>query len=288
MVRPVRAPITGITAVWMFFLFFGCSAPDHDGPSYGGRVRIGATGGTGGMEPINPVIASHTVSTEVLDLLFERLFAESPDGQLAPALAVAWPFSPRMKFWDILLRSDAQFHDGRPVTAEDVVFTLQLMRKQQNGENLLFERVEALSDDIVRLHYAEPLSQSSLLHLRLHILPKHLVGPQLAAGYGLGYNVLDPDITVSEWHSEDVRNWSGYVNAEVDQLIEAGRASHLPEERIAIYRRIHRHLLSDYPKIFICREPVLHAVRQPLRGMESIMRMGVFRSLPDWYWDRVP
>ena len=179
---PVRAPSTGITAVWMFFLFLGCSSPDHDGPSYGGRVRIGATGG---MEPINPLIDSRTVSTEALDLLFERLFAETPDGYLAPALAVAWPFSPRMKFWDILLRSDAQFHDGRPVTAEDVVFTLQLMRKQQNGEHLLFERVEALSDDIVRLHYAAPPQWQALVHLRLHILPKHLVEPQLAAGYGL-------------------------------------------------------------------------------------------------------
>ena len=528
MVRPVRAPSTGITAVWMFFLFLGCSSPDHDGPSYGGRVRIGATGG---MEPINPLIASQTVSTEALDLLFERLFAETPDGQLAPALAVAWPFSPRMKFWDILLRSDAQFHDGRPVTAEDVVFTLQLMRKQQNGENLLFERVEALSDDIVRLHYAAPPKWSALAHLRLHILPKHLVEPQLAAGYGLdelpfnrhpigsgpfrfadwvgeahlrlvafeeyhggrpyidtvevrgdypdtryawaafmrgesdvamsaapddlksiadnpafnvltgagssytalslncrpesvladrrvrealhyaidrrvvwrllsgeakedsvfiagpfppgsiysdpqvpvpvkdqrrarailqaagwvdvdglrerdgealeltlvmvkemphrhdiaaqlrkdleevgihllmqteplqtlsvmgsrfdmilgeGYSDLDPDITVSEWHSRDARNWSGYVNAEVDHLIEAGRTAYDENAHIAIYRSIHRHLLADHPTIFICREPVMYAVRQPLRGLESITHMGIFRSLSNWYWDRMP
>ena len=528
--RQVHAPITGITAVWAFSLLLGCSAPDRDGPSYGGRVRIGATGG---MEPINPLISSRTVSTEVLDLLFERLFAESPDGQLAPALAVAWPFSPRLKFWDILLRSDAQFHDGRPVTAEDVVFTLQLMRKQQNGENLLFERVEALSDDIVRLHYAAPLQWSALVHLRLHILPKHLVEPQLAAGYGLdelpfnrhpigagpfrfadwvgeahlrmvafegyhggrpyidtvevrgdypdsryawaafmrgesdvvtsassddlksiadnaafnvlkgvgssymalrlncrpesvladrrvrealhhaidrraiwrllsgeakedsifiagpfppgsiysdpqvaapikdqpharailqaagwvdtdgdglrerdgealeltlvmvkemphrhdiaaqlrkdleevgihllmqteplqtlasvgsrfdmvlreGYSDLDPDITVSEWHSRNARNGSGYVNAEVDQLIEAGRSAYDEHAHIAIYRRIHRHLLADHPTIFICREPVTYAVRQPLRGVESSLRLGVFRSLPDWHWDRGP
>lgn len=526
----VRAPSTGITAVWMFFLFFGCSAPDRDGPSSGGRVRIGATGG---MEPINPLMASRTVSTEVLDLLFERLFAETPDGQLAPALAIAWPFSPRLKFWDILLRSDAQFHDGRPVTAEDVVFTLQWMRKQQNGENLLFERVEALSDDIVRLHYTEPPLSSALVHLRLHILPKHLVEPQLAAGYSLdelpfnrhpigagpfrfadwvgeahvrlvafagyhrgrpyvdtvevrsdypdtrhawaafmrgesdvvtsaapddlksiadnpafnvlkgggasytalslncrlesvladrrvrealhyaidrqavwrllsgeatvdsvfiagpfppgsiynhpqvavpvkdqrrarailqaagwvdadgdelrerdgealeltlgmvkelphrhdiaaqlrkdleevgihllmqteplqmlyavkprfdmvlreGYSDLDPDITASEWHSRNARNGSGYVNAEVDQLIEAGRTAYDENAHIAIYRRIHRHLLADHPTIFICREPVMYAVRQPLRGLESIVRMGIFRSLPKWYWDRTP
>ena len=524
----VRALTTGRTAVWMFFLFLGCSSPDRDGPSYGGRVRIGATGG---MEPINPLVASHSVSTEVLDLLFERLFAETPDGQLAPGMAVAWPFSPNRKFWDILLRSDAYFHDGRPATAEDVVFTLQLMRKQQNGEALLFERVEALGDDIVRLHYAAPPQSSALVHLRLHILPKHLVEPQLAAGYELdelpfnqhpigagpfrfagwvgedhlwlvafeeyysgrpyidtvevlgdypdtryswaafmrgesdvvmsaapddlksiadnavfnvltgagpsytalslncrsesvladrrvrealhhaidrpaiwrllsgeatadsvfiagpfppgsiyndpqvavpvkdqrrarailqaagwadadgdglrerdsealeltlimvkelphrhdiaaqlrkdleevgihllmqtaplqvlssvgarfdmvlreGYSDLDPDITTSEWHSEDARNWSGYVNAEVDQLIEAGRSAYDQNAHIAIYRNIHRHLLADHPTIFICREPIMYAVRQPLRGLESITRMGIFRSLPAWYWAR--
>jgi len=491
-------------------------------------VRIGAAGG---MEPINPLITSRTVSTEVLDLLFEPLFAETPDGQLAPALAIAWPFSPRSTFWDILLRSDVQFHDGRPVTAEDVVFTLQWMRKQPNGADLLFERVEALSDDIVRLHYAAPPRPAALMHLRRHIVPKHIVAPQLAAGYewdelpfnqhpigagpfrfaewlgeahlrvvafaeyykgrpyldtvevrgdypdtryawaafmrgesdvplsaapadlqsiadnpafevlqgpgpsytalslncrpesiladrrvreaiyhavdrqaigrllsgdatamlingpfppgsaysdkqvaapvkgqqrarallqaagwqdtdgdGLrerdgatleltlamirelphrhniaaqlrqdleeigihlqmrteplqefaalearvdmvlmgGYHVLDPDITVSEWHSQDGRNWSGYAHAEVDWLIEAGRSSYDDAERIPIYRRIHRQLLVDHPKIFIGREPVRYAVRQPLRGVELVVRLGVFRSLPGWYWGRSP
>ncbi len=483
------------------------------------------------MEPINPLIASQTVSTEVLDLLFERLFAETPNGQLAPGLAVVWPFNPRSKFWDILLRSDVQFHDGRPVTAEDVVFTLQLMRKQQNGERLLFERVEALSDDIVRLHYAAPPQWSALFHLRLHILPKHLVAPQVAAGYGLeelpfnqhpigagpfrfagwvgeahlrmvafegyyggrpyidtvevrgdypdtryawaafmrgesdvalsaapddlksiadnpafnaitepglsytmlslncrlesvladrrvrealhhaidrpaiwrllsgattadsvfivgpfppgsiysdpqlpvpvknqrrarailraagwvdadgdglrerdgealaltlvmvkevphrhdiaaqlrkdleevgmrllmqteslqafsamrtrfdmvlgeGYSAFDQNITVSAWHSQSPHNWSGYVNAEVDRLIEAGRLAYDEDRRIAIYRNIHRHLLADHPTIFICKEPVMYAVRQPLRGLESIVHKGIFRSLPVWYWDQ--
>ena len=531
MVRPVRAPSTGITAIWAFLLVLGCSSPDRDGPFYGGRMRIGATGG---MQPINPLTASHTVSAEVLDLLFERLFAEKSDGQIGPALAVAWPFSPRKKFQDILLRSDAQFHDGRPVTAEDVVFTLQLM-KERRREDLLFERVEALSDDIVRLHYAEPFIPfgSALMHLRLHILPKHLVEPQLAAGYALdelpfnrhpigsgpfrfadwmgedhvrlvafegyyggrpyldtvevrgdypdtryawaafmrgesdvplsaapddlksiadnpafkvlkgpgpaytalklncrsesvlsdrrvrevlyyavdrraiwhllsgeatadsafvagpfppgsiygdpqatvpvkdqrrarailqaagwvdgagdglrvrngealeltlvmakemphrhdiaaqlrkdleevgihllmqtaplevlssmgsrfdmvlerGYNVLDPDIAASEWHSQDARNGSGYANAEVDRLIEAGRVAYDEAASIAIYRSIHRHLLTDHPTIFISREPVMYAVRQPLRGLEAVVQMGVFRSLPEWYWGRGP
>ena len=530
MVRPVRPPSTGTTAIWAFLLVLGCSAPDRDGPFYGGRVRIGATGG---MEPLNPVMGSPTVSTEVLDLLFERLFTEGSDGLIAPALAVAWPFSPRKKFWDILLRSDAQFHDGRPVTAADVVFTLQLMKEQRRGEDLRFERVEALSDDIVRLHYAAPPQGSALMHLRLHILPKHLVEPQLAAGYALdevpfnrhpigsgpfrfadwvgedhvrlvafedyyggrpyldtvevrgdypdtryawaafmrgesdvamsaalndlksiadnpafkvlkgasptytalslncrlesvlsdqrvrealhyavdrraiwrmlsgeatadsvfvagpfppgsiygdpqvptpvkdqrrarailqaagwvdgagdglrerdgealeltlvmakelphrhdiaaqlrkdleevgihllmqtaplqvlssvrsrfdmvlerGYNVLDPDIAASEWHSQDARNRSGYANAEVDRLIEAGRVAYDEAASIAIYRSIHRHLLTDHPTIFICREPVLYAVRQPLRGLELVVQMGVFRSLPTWYWAQRP
>jgi len=29
-------------------------------------------------------------------------------------------------------------------------------------------------------------------------------------------------------------------------------------------------------------------VRQPLRGVELVVRMGVFRSLPGWYWGRSP
>ncbi|MCY3788031.1 MAG: ATP-binding cassette domain-containing protein, partial [Gemmatimonadetes bacterium] len=86
-----------------------------------------------------------------------------------------------------------------------------------------------------------------------------------------GYSDLDPDIIASEWHSRNARNWSGYVNAEVDRLIEAGRVAYDENAHIAIYRNIHRHLLEDHPTIFICREPIMYAVRQPLRGLESIM-----------------
>ena len=76
----------------------------------------------------------------------------------------------------------------------------------------------------------------------------------------------------------------GTYSAGKQRLVEAGRVAYDEAASIAIYRSIHRHLLTDHPTIFICREPVMYAVRQPLRGLEAVVPMGIFRSLPAWYW----
>jgi peptide/nickel transport system substrate-binding protein len=80
------------------------------------------------------------------------------------------------------------FHDGTPVSAADVAFTFQLIKQHRHGEgwsgpsSLDFESIEAVEPYKVRIHFSQPPAASFLYQLREHILPRHLVEPQLQAG----------------------------------------------------------------------------------------------------------
>ena len=61
-------------------------------------------------------------------LVFLPLTAENADGELEPRLAQSWQHAPDYREWTVRLRSDLRWHDGIPVTAHDVKFTLDLMK----------------------------------------------------------------------------------------------------------------------------------------------------------------
>jgi peptide/nickel transport system substrate-binding protein len=58
-------------------------------------------------------------------LLFDSLTQFMPDGSVAPKLAERWTVSPDNLVYTFTLAAGARFHDGRPVTADDVKFTIE-------------------------------------------------------------------------------------------------------------------------------------------------------------------
>lgn len=165
----------------LWFLLGGIPAL-HAEPSFGGKVVIGAPGG---LAPLNPVITSSTVSVNVFDVLFDRLLTETVTGEIAPGLAVSWDHSEDYRTWDFALRGGVAFHDGIPVTAEDVVFTFALLRQYRSKERddprrfLEFEAMEAIEPHRVRIRFAEPPPASFLYQMREPVLPKHIVEAQM-------------------------------------------------------------------------------------------------------------
>jgi peptide/nickel transport system substrate-binding protein len=63
----------------------------------------------------------------------EGLIAVANDGQLVPALAETWESSEDGKVWTFKLNKDAKFHNGDPVTAEDVVFSAERARNEKES-----------------------------------------------------------------------------------------------------------------------------------------------------------
>ena len=64
--------------------------------------------------------------------VFDRLVEPDADNQLKPALAISWKvIEPTL--WEIQLREGVKFHDGRPLDAEDVAFSLKRAKEVPNS-----------------------------------------------------------------------------------------------------------------------------------------------------------
>ena len=78
-----------------------------------------------GGEPstLDPALAADYFSTEVLRDLYEGLVAESPEGDIRPAIATTWTINPDGRRYTFTLRPDARWSNGKPVRARDFVLS---------------------------------------------------------------------------------------------------------------------------------------------------------------------
>ncbi|SMQ85456.1 peptide/nickel transport system substrate-binding protein [Devosia lucknowensis] len=74
---------------------------------------------------LNPIYDTDLQSLNIFYSVFDQLVGMDNDGQVTPRLATEWTASDDLKTWTFTLREGVTFHDGSPVTAEDVVFTFE-------------------------------------------------------------------------------------------------------------------------------------------------------------------
>lgn len=84
-------------------------------------LTIGHSSEPSSMDPLFSRTGNNQAAAENI---FERLVSIDANMQMQPGLAVSWrALEPNL--WEISLRPGVQFHDGRPLTADDVVFSLE-------------------------------------------------------------------------------------------------------------------------------------------------------------------
>lgn len=90
----------------------------------GGTLTVGATGGSAKdtLDPHNPV--TYPDQARVLNL-YEPLFLRNAAYQIEPLVAESIEPSQAGKVWTVRLRAGVQFHHGKTVTADDVIFTFR-------------------------------------------------------------------------------------------------------------------------------------------------------------------
>jgi peptide/nickel transport system substrate-binding protein len=98
-------------------------------------VRLPAAGGVlvegmvGAPQRLNPLLSDGSpVDQELVSLLFDGLTRYDDSGRLQPALARSWQVSEDGLSILFELRDDVTWHDGRPFTADDVLFTYGLLQ----------------------------------------------------------------------------------------------------------------------------------------------------------------
>lgn len=137
-------------------------------------VYIGTSGAPDTLNPANSFFYETTiVSRLVYDTMY---YLDLEDATIKPLLAEQVEVSEDGKVWTFTLYEGIEFHDGEPLTAEDVVFSYNLYRNSPTLQNrtAAFDSVEA-SDErtvVLTLTKAVPNIENELRWL--YILPKHI------------------------------------------------------------------------------------------------------------------
>jgi ABC-type transport system substrate-binding protein len=81
-----------------------------------------------------PIEGEHYVDGQFTEIIFNNLVQADYMGNLSPELATSWEISPDHRVYTFRLRKNVRFHDGRPFTAADVVFTLEKLIEKAPGK----------------------------------------------------------------------------------------------------------------------------------------------------------
>lgn len=92
-----------------------------------GEPRQGGILHLPGAEPstLDPAQVRDVSSAAYIYEIFSGLVTLSPELEVVPDLAEGWAVSPEATVYTFTLRSDAVFHDGTPVRAEDIVYSIE-------------------------------------------------------------------------------------------------------------------------------------------------------------------
>lgn len=148
-------------------------------PTEGGIYTEGLVGS---ISRLNPMLDPQNPADRDVDrLLFSGLVRFDARGVPQPDLAQAWGNTPDGTIYNFSIRPEAVWHDGEPVTVDDVIFTIDMLKSDassypQDVKDLWNEvEIKKLDDKTVQFILPEPFAPF-LDYVTFPLLPKHLLG----------------------------------------------------------------------------------------------------------------
>ena len=118
-------------------------------------------------ESLDPITAAETVQAAVGALLYEKLFELDEHFALRPVLAQSCTYDPAERTYTLTLQTGVTFSDGSPLTARDVVSSLERARQSQRYAARLAEvsSVRAQGDTVVIAMNADLATLAAMLRI---------------------------------------------------------------------------------------------------------------------------
>lgn len=165
---------------------------------YAGNITSGKRGGSftyvafgDGPKTFDPITANDSGSNEVISRIFAGLIDfDNQTQEYMPGLLKAWYMEDDKRNWLLQLRSGMKWSDGQPITADDIMFSAQVIFSpnvanavkdvlQVAGKPFEFEKVDDLN---VRVKLAAPSGSFQTLISGLPVIPKHVYEAPFKAG----------------------------------------------------------------------------------------------------------
>lgn len=138
----------------------------------------------GRITTINPIYASTDAEKAASALAYPGLLNYDTQGKLRGRLAQSWSVDTTGKTWTIKLQENLKWSDGTPLTSEDVVFTINLIKNPavQSPLNSSWRNTSVTAKSPTEITLRTPTPYMSLPNaLTFGILPKHILENQSPA-----------------------------------------------------------------------------------------------------------
>lgn len=138
---------------------------------------------------LHPLMTSNEVDQGVWWNLFSTMWMLDAEGKFVPVLAKAIPtienggISADGLTWRVELRNDVKWHDGKPLTAEDVRYSLNLMKNPQfrARNRTAFELITSVvveSSTVISWRLKEPFAPLTSVLSWTFIVPEHILSQE--------------------------------------------------------------------------------------------------------------
>jgi peptide/nickel transport system substrate-binding protein len=139
-------------------------------------LRIGWAGSPDTLNPGTAVLAE---AWSIFELVYDSMYNLELDGSYTLSLANSVTTSDDGLVWTYKIHDGIKFHDGTPLTAEDVVFSYNFYKDNvdfpyMNPYTAYFDKVEATSNNEVVITLTEAIPNIDYQLVFLYILPKHI------------------------------------------------------------------------------------------------------------------
>jgi peptide/nickel transport system substrate-binding protein len=163
-------------------------------PGFGGTYVEGVVGQPGQLNPL--LTGFDRPGRALCSLIFSGLTRLNGSGEVEPDLASEWEISDDGLSYTFRLRTNARWHDGTPVTADDVILTIRLLQDPEfpgppelGAEVWQRVEIEKVDNRTVRFVLPEPYAPF-LDYTTVGILPSHkIAGIRAAELPDAGFNL---------------------------------------------------------------------------------------------------
>jgi len=144
-------------------------------PDFGGSYTEGLIGAPQFINPL--LVQANDADRDLAKVFYPGLLKHDSQSNLIPDLAESYQISDNGLEYTFTLKKDIKWHDGQPLTTEDIIFTIKILQNNDYGSiqriNWQGIEVEKINDLVVKLKLKNKYAQF-INNTTTGILPKHL------------------------------------------------------------------------------------------------------------------